>query len=98
MLRRELLKKVSITTFLSSACAGQSAARRDRPIETPRHDPAQPHRCRIYCVDATRSLLPDQLKKAKAIIRASASTDIRYNDIAWLVSIGSQAQPALSFA
>jgi len=98
MLRRALLQNLSFATLLASRCAGQPDAMTARRVKAPQHDPARPHRCRFYCMDATRSLLPGQFKKAKAIMRASAIRDVRYNDLAWLSLIGRQAEPALIFA
>lgn len=55
------------------------------------HDPTMDHCAWVYCLDTSRSPLPEQFQKLKRVFQASVKGDLRGNDLAWLIPIGSGA-------
>ena len=90
-------KNGALTILLMAAmalfgCGGSGPVAPDANASQPseiQHDPNLAYQAWVLCMDTSYSPMPEQFQKLKRVIKQSVRTDMRQNDLAWLIPIES---------
>lgn len=80
--------------FSLTACASMYS---QQPPPRPPHDPSKPYKVWVYCIDNSLSPRSDEFRKLQVVLSEAAENDIDYNDLVWLIPIGSNQEPTMTF-
>ena len=88
---------LSVVVSCSLSLAACTSLYSHQPPVGLRHDPGKPYKVWVYCIDSSLSPRSDEFRELQLVLGEAAENDVDYNDLVWLIQIGSIWEPPKLF-